>query len=265
MICRLNEAFHLKNRFTFLKPQTYLTVYAGMAPSHPPLPFEYEIVRRPRRRSLSIVVDERGNVRVLTPTGISVHYILNLLKEKQSWVLEKLHQNRESLAALPEKRYVDGEEFPLMDEKIVIRVKSGKRNAVRYRKESLSIHITLSNPENQEKVRMHLEKIYIKIAKDILPVLTSEEAGKIGITPQKVRIKNVKSRWGSCSSLGNINLNWRLILAPEKIARHVIIHELCHLKHPDHSPDFWAFVSRFDPDYKIHRKWLKENSRSLLL
>ncbi len=80
---------------------------------------------------------------------------------------------------------------------------------------------------------------------------------------QRFSIKDTKSRWGSCSSRGSISLSWRLILAPEKVARYVCIHEVCHLLEMNHSTKFWALVEHFDPDFKEHRAWLKTHGREL--
>ena len=79
----------------------------------------------------------------------------------------------------------------------------------------------------------------------------------------RITIKEQKSRWGSCSSKGNLNFNWRLILAPEAVLDYVVVHEMCHLKYMNHSKAFWSEVERILPDYKDRRKWLKENGNSL--
>lgn len=86
----------------------------------------------------------------------------------------------------------------------------------------------------------------------------------IGVTYGRITIRNQKSRWGSCSSKGNLNFNCLLMLCPEKVIDYVVIHELCHRKHMNHSKEFWNEVQRAMPDYKIHKDWLKENGNSLI-
>lgn len=93
------------------------------------------------------------------------------------------------------------------------------------------------------------------------------EARRIGVDYNRLSIRNLKSKWGSCSSRGDLVFNWRLILFPPEILRYVVIHELCHLKHFDHSIRFWRMVARFDPDYHEAVEWLKSdgvNARNLL-
>ena len=85
----------------------------------------------------------------------------------------------------------------------------------------------------------------------------------MGLQYQRLSIREQKTRWGSCSSQKNINLNWRIILAPEKVLDYLIVHELAHLQQMNHSSAFWSLVETYIPDYRIWRKWLKDNSSAL--
>jgi len=82
----------------------------------------------------------------------------------------------------------------------------------------------------------------------------------MGVTPSSVGIKSFKSRWGSCHVNGDIVFNWKIVMAPNRIVDYVVVHELCHLKHHDHSPKFWKAVEKVIPDYKDCKRWLKDNA-----
>ena len=86
----------------------------------------------------------------------------------------------------------------------------------------------------------------------------------VGVTYGRITIRNQRSRWGSCSSQGNLNFNCLLMLCPEEIRDYVVVHELCHRKEMNHSPKFWAEVERVCPAYKLHRKWLKDHGNELI-
>lgn len=103
-----------------------------------------------------------------------------------------------------------------------------------------------------------LEKMYRIMATDIFNIECAHFAKKMGVTYNKVTIRDQKSRWGSCSSNGNINLNWRLLFMHPKIGRYVVVHELAHRKQMNHSREFWAEVEKVIPDYRKYRKLLKE-------
>ncbi len=96
----------------------------------------------------------------------------------------------------------------------------------------------------------------------------SQKAGffaeKIGVKYGKLFIRSQVSRWGSCSSLVNLNFNCVLMLCPDEIIDYIVIHELCHLKFMNHSRSFWSEVEKFCPEYKVSRKWLKENGSELI-
>lgn len=97
-----------------------------------------------------------------------------------------------------------------------------------------------------------------------IPVRVKKYAPLIGVTVNKVTIRNQRSRWGSCSSKGNLNFNCLLMLCPEDVRDYIVVHELCHRKEMNHSPRFWAQVEQILPDYKERQKWLKENGNMLI-
>ncbi len=120
--------------------------------------------------------------------------------------------------------------------------------------------IVRSQPRAHRKIKFTQEK---KLAKAHFAKRLSEISNTHAISYNKFRLSSAKTRWGSCSRKRNINLNWRLIFAPPGILDYVIMHELSHLTHMNHSKAFWAHVERMMPDYKTHRAWLKKNGRLL--
>ena len=94
---------------------------------------------------------------------------------------------------------------------------------------------------------------------------TNRYAAIMGLTPQSVFVKDYKARWGSCFPDGKISYNWRIIIAPHHIVDYVVVHELCHLKHPNHSPAYWRSVKRVVPEFAIFRKWLSEHGSKLVI
>ena len=97
-----------------------------------------------------------------------------------------------------------------------------------------------------------------------LPERVRKFAPLVGVTYGRITIRSQHTRWGSCSAKGNLNFNCLLMLCPEEVRSYVVIHELCHRKQLNHSPKFWAEVERIMPDYKMHRKWLKDNGGPLI-
>ena len=101
-------------------------------------------------------------------------------------------------------------------------------------------------------------------ARSVIPDRVAYYAPAVGVTYGRITIRSQRTRWGSCSSRGNLNFNCLLMLAPEKVVDYVVVHELCHRKEMNHSPRFWAEVERILPDYRQSKRWLKENGQSLM-
>lgn len=141
--------------------------------------------------------------------------------------------------------------------------------------------------EKQNWIKKHIAQMYFK-AEEIKkqkkePALTNADIEKLcqkalsvipdkvkyyaeimGVTYGRITIRNQKTRWGSCSSKGNLNFNCLLMLMPDKVLDYVVVHELCHLKQMNHSKKFWMEVERYMPDYKSYKKWLNENGGALI-
>ena len=103
----------------------------------------------------------------------------------------------------------------------------------------------------------------IERAKRIFPERTAYFALRMGVDYGRITIREQKTRWGSCSSKGNLNFNWKLILAPPEVLDYVVVHELCHLKEMNHSKAFWDEVGKVMPEYETYKLWLKENGWKL--
>lgn len=125
--------------------------------------------------------------------------------------------------------------------------------------EQAKVRTDVRRPTMSEKDRAR----YIGIARDIFTRKTEYYARIMGISYGRIAIREQKTRWGSCSSKGNLNFNWRLILAPEEVLDYVVVHELAHRREMNHSKAFYAIVESVLPDYRQARKWLKENGHTL--
>ena len=98
----------------------------------------------------------------------------------------------------------------------------------------------------------------IALAKVLIPYRVAYFAKIMNFTYSRITIREQKTRWGSCSSAGGLNFNWKLVLMPEEVLDYVVVHELAHRKEMNHSAAFWNEVAKIMPDYKLYRKWLKE-------
>lgn len=144
---------------------------------------------------------------------------------------------------------------------VVLKDRQYKRGRVEKIKDTLIAAV----PAKETDIGPLLTAWYRKEAKNIISIRARKYAQNMGQTFGEIHIRDQKSRWGSCSSAGNLNFNWRLVMTPEWIMDYVIVHELCHLTHMDHSARFWGLVERYMPDYRAAKQWLKEHGQELVI
>jgi len=221
------------------------------------LGFQYRVIRSPRRRTAAIKISEEGIV-VRVPVGVSDAWIEHWLQSRAAWVRKhdaELRQNLQQFCLKVEQ----GEAISLLGKPLQLRWFSGPRTAVTQGPDTLQICLSQrsSKPE-EERVRTCLKTWYKEQAEDYLPERLKYWERVTGLFCNDLKIKDFKRRWGSCSSRGEVSLNWRLMCVDAALVDHVIIHELAHLQHLDHSPRFWKLVEKHCPDWRCKKEALQK-------
>lgn len=121
-----------------------------------------------------------------------------------------------------------------------------------------------SEAQSQPPLTMDEVRKLADAALQVIPQRVAYFAPKVGVTVGRITIRNQKTKWGSCSSKGNLNFNCLLMLAPPEVLDYVVVHELCHRREMNHSPRFWAEVERVLPDYAVRKQWLKDHGGSIM-
>lgn len=212
------------------------------------------IVIYKNKKNISIKINGNKEIYVYAPIGLSNEYIKELIKSKENWIIKNMKKINEN--NLNDETYIiyRGKKFKKVVEESKIDEIVLKDDFLIIRTKSMDFHY----------VNYLLKKWYIDNANDIILNRVITLSNKYNLIPSKVLIRNQKSRWGSCNSRKEIRLNWRLVLMPDDVMDYIIIHELCHLKHMNHSNSFWTLVHKLDPDFKKSKEWLKENGLSVL-
>ncbi|MEJ6952376.1 M48 family metallopeptidase [Natronospora cellulosivora (SeqCode)] len=231
---------------------------------------EYDIIRTNRKKTIGIQIDPDEGVIVRSPKRVSDQDIEDLLKRKSKWIIRKMDEMAKIKEAPEAKNFVSGEEFLYLGRKYKLLLSEDRSLEKAYVKLSenkikLSYNPDIDNGDRKQFIRAEIIKWYYQEFGDILLDRIEKFQPQIGKSPLKIRIKNQKKRWGSCSSKGNLNFNWKLIMAPIDIIDYLVVHEMVHLIHPNHSRDFWNKLASIIPDYKERQEWLKINQRLLNL
>ena len=213
-----------------------------------------------------------STITVTVPHQVSDRYIEEFIAQKSDWI-QKIISHFETLPKAEPKQFCEGEEWLYLGNPLRLKILTGPKKSPIYILNN-NLIIPLSPRERaafsggtpsggSAGAREKLFTWYRSMAKDIIEDRVHIYAQKIGKTPNQIRIKSLRSRWGSCSSKGNLNFNWTLIMAPLDVLDYVVIHELCHLVHHNHSQRFWNLVEKHDPDFKSKKKWLKRNQHQM--
>ena len=207
-----------------------------------------EIIRS-SRKTIAVSVDSLGKVTVRAPKRCDDKRIFSFLQQHENWILRQKAKMHGAGVQLPGEN-LEGYALALLGKPYRVCLYDGKE--IRLDNEQDLLFLPKKNA--QERLVRWLKDN----AKRILTALTEERAKRMQTTFSKVRISSAKTRWGSCSGKDVISYSFRLIYAPKEVVEYVVVHELAHTKHKNHSKAFWGEVEKFAPEYKLRRKWLKE-------
>ncbi len=211
------------------------------------------VKNRRSKRYIVRVLDE-SSVRVTIPRGGSRRMAMAFFEEQQDWVCSRLEEFRgqNSRRRIPWT----------MESRIWFR---GRLESVKGVLEQAGLEGASGlDPALWNQPIADLKEVteaqMRNLARIELPARVIALAQGVGVRPVRISIRGQKTRWGSCSARGNLSLNWRLVQVPLSVRDYVLIHELCHLQHMNHSPSFWSLVRQHCPSYKRSEAWLKAHA-----
>jgi len=229
----------------------------------------YGVRTSQRAKRISVRYSLSNGLEVVYPPGLRQPDPEALLRERSAWVLSAIDKFRSASFSKPRRDYRAGEAFLFRGKSVRLKLESAPSlNQITARLKDRQLVVAFPEPAlnaNCAEIRQAIERFYRAQAQHYLPMRAEELAHKHGFKFARVRIKNQKTRWGSCSAKRNINLNMRLMMAPDGAIDYVIIHELCHLRELNHSAAFWALVESYCPEFRHWRAWFRQHGPSLIL
>ncbi len=226
------------------------------------------LIRKPYRRVMQLGVEMKGGVQISCARRTTLKEIKSFLAEHWKWIQKELSERQKIKRRHPVKKFRTGESFLFQGKSLKLQYKHIR---IRQNEPFIEKGFYIKNKNliygwnrledlGTHFLRQELRSFYEKKGKLLLQEAVAVFSSRMQLVPKAVRIGSQRSLWGSCSSEGNISLNWRLVVAPPEVINYVVIHELAHLKYLDHSSAFWSLVARFCPDYKKQEAWLGHNT-----
>ncbi|HET6514337.1 MAG TPA: SprT family zinc-dependent metalloprotease [Thermodesulfovibrionales bacterium] len=227
----------------------------------------YLIKRGKRGKTVALHIHSDSTVLVLSPQSLEPEKIREIVSKRARWIVQKQEKLKRFNAGIL-KEFVSGESFPYLGRQYRLKIlrSDGARGPTcklvngRF---LIEIDRGIKGKAASRVVSESLLKWYMDHAKEKINERIERYTIPIGKKPLKIIIRDQAKRWASCSHSRIVRFNWKVIMTPISVFDYVVVHELCHLIHADHSAGFWEKVESVIPDYKRKREWLKENSMLL--
>lgn len=200
-----------------------------------------------------------GCFRLTLPPGVSVAHALRFVEGQADWMSAQLGRAAIMTEFLP------GAQIPIGGRAVILRYDASRRSLARLEEPGEGGTPTLTVGAGDVAFFARRVSDFLKAeARQALVRAVRHHATALGVTVRGITLRDTRSRWGSCSSMGALNFSWRLIMAPPAVLDYVAAHEVAHLRHHDHSPAFWRVVEQLCPDWRQARDWLKAHGSELL-
>ncbi len=217
-------------------------------------------VERTNRRTVGIYLERDGSVLVKAPQAISNERIEKVVQSKRNWV----YRAQARWAALnPQpvpKEFVSGETVYFLGQPHRLDFRSDMQRSV----ERVGDVFALDRAKRGQAEAL-LKGFYRQEGLKRIPEMVAQHAKSMGVSPNQVRIQELGHRWGSCSEKGTLNFHWKALAVPVEALHYVVVHELAHLVHRDHSSKFWWLVEQELPGWQRHEQWLAEHGAQMTL
>ena len=222
--------------------------------------FNIIIKRTNRKKTVSFRIINQ-EVEISAPKFLSDREIYNLVEIKINWIKNKLALEKLNIVSI-KRKYENGDKFLYLGSEYSLKIKKSYNDNIYVKDKHLIVEV--KNVLAKNNIKNIIKNWYIFESKKYLTKTNTYYEILIGVKSNKLLFGQYKSKWGSCNSKKTISYDWRIIMAPFEVIHYLIIHELCHIKYPNHSKHFWKYVEKYMINYKIQKKWLKNNSNKLI-
>ena len=215
-------------------------------------------VIKSKRKTSSIYIERDGSVSARVPETLSDNEIADLLKAKEYQIFKHLAEWQELNENAVEREYVSGQSFLYLGRNYRLKYDEVESGKLHFRRNTFFL-----NPTDQSKAKDLFVKFYKQKLNQKLPEIVKRYQEQLGVFPNAIKVMELQNRWASCTPNGNVNFHWKCAMAPIDVLHYIVVHELVHLIHPNHSKAFWNEVDKILPKYDEQIYWLKLNGAGM--
>ncbi|GKU29307.1 M48 family metallopeptidase [Clostridium folliculivorans] len=217
---------------------------------------EFNVVFK-NRKTMEIAIEPPNIITVTAPTGTKEEAILDKVASKGSWIIEKIYSFRHMNYQPIQREFVNGEAFMYLGRNYSLQIEVNEK----LKKPEIKLYrgkfLVSAKNKDEASIRKAMEEWLREKAKELIEKRVKYYQRFFHIAPKAIKIKEQKKRWGSCTAKNELLFNWRCIMAKSNALDYIVVHEMCHMYHKDHSKEFWDLLASVMPDYEIRKEWLK--------
>ncbi len=226
---------------------------------------EYHLLPGADRQTTDIVIERNGIITVRPPLKMTPGQVDETVFSKRMWIYRNLSEWRELNSTRVAREWVNGESFPYLGSQYRLLLVNGQDEPLKLKDGRFCLLRSIIETGDKEAPYQVFENFYKQKGLNRLVKRVVYFASKVGVSPGKVQIKEIGYRWASCLKNGDLHFHWKCLMAPLTIIDYIVVHELCHLHHRDHSLAFWNEVDKVLPDYRERKEWLRLRGAELEL
>ncbi|WP_211231353.1 M48 family metallopeptidase [Halonatronum saccharophilum] len=217
---------------------------------------EFDVEYR-NRKTLEIGIEPPDNIKVISPQGTSEEEIIKLVKSKAKWIIQKLYEFRDVEYRTRQKEYINGENFIYLGRNYSLEIIDDQDINKAEAKLYQGKFYIRTNTKNREELKEAMEKWYRAKTLEQVSKRIDYFQPYFSVKPNSIKVKEQKKRWASCNANKDLMFNWRCSMAPANVLDYIVVHEMCHMVHLNHSKEFWDLLERVMPEYRQRKEWLK--------
>ena len=224
---------------------------------------EYQLLPGTDRKTTDIVIERNGIIAVRPPKGFSPEQVDAVVDSKRMWIYRNLAEWRDLNAMAVVREWVNGETFLYLGCSYRLSLVSDQDADLKLKEGRFCLKRSLTEQHGSDVARRAFEAFYTEKGLTRIDQRVAFYAPRVGVAPVGIAIKDLGYRWASCSKANKLSFHWKCMMAPPRIIDYMIVHELCHIHHRDHSDAFWNEVDKVMPDCQERKTWLKRHGAGL--
>jgi predicted metal-dependent hydrolase len=224
---------------------------------------EYHLLPGADRQTTDIVIERDGQISVRPPKRMTPEQVDATVLSKRMWIYRNLAEWRDLNATRVVREWVNGESFLYLGSNYRLLLVGDQDETLKLKEGRFCLRRSVVDQLGQEGAHQAFQDFYEQKGRERLRKRVEVFAAKLGVRPGQVAVKDLGFRWASCTTEGRLQFHWKCMMAPSTVIDYIVVHELCHIHHRDHSAAFWNEIDKVLPNYTERKEWLRRHGARL--